>query len=576
MTRARSIFSLAAIALVTLGAGVPLMAQAAPSEGEEFIVEYQGTLTTTMSYSGLGDAGGEYGPHVETDQDDAYPGSVQCVGERCTLGYARDVYSPEVVLVGGEAEVAVPGDLGVCTDTFTYDPQPAVTIQATATAETLTYSVVQDFGGTFVDCSDGTRRETVNYRYEFSGTYVAGETCALLGAPCPDFGEDFPVEDAGAPLEPSAFAESPFGTTVGYGNDVSRLAESPGDAAAPSVLSGLPSMVVAAYTPGRTVIAALLAAAATAVVGLSLLGSQSIAAGGQQIAGKFPWLKAVGKRLRRVTGTVDAAARAAVSGPPVKVWLVVAATYVVGVLLSALVDPGAGPNAGTARLLASLLTVFLLQSVLGWAVIRAILGRGGRPVEFRPTINPGLLLLVVAGAVFSRVLGFEPGVIFGALLGLAFGATLQGARQAKVVLVGSGFLVALSFVSWVTYSIGAAAGWQASGFGVFALETLSGLTVAGASGLAVALLPHKAFDGKIIWDWRKLVWAAVYAGGAFYALVVLGAIPIDPSAISAPLLGWLVLYLVYGAVSLALWLIARRAARPPAAPAETRAPSAAV
>ena len=570
MTRARFTFPLTAIGLVVLSVGFPLSALAAQADDEEYLVEYQGTLTTTTSYSGLS-LGGEYGPHVETEQDTAYPASVSCIGAVCTLGYARDVYSPEVILVDGRADFTVPGDLGTCDDSLAYDPQPTVTIQAVATASTLTYSVFEDFGGTYVTCSDGTEMETVDYLTEFSGTYVAGETCALVGTPCPQ-SEDF-VEEPGVPVPSTTFVEQPFETTVGFGNDVSKVAQNPADAAAPSVLSGLPSIVVAVYTPGRAVVAALLALGATAIVGLTLLGNQAISAGGSQLAGKFPWVKAVGKRLRRVTETVDAAARAAVSGPPVKVWIVIAATYVVAVLLAALVDPGAGFNAGTVRLLASLLVVFLLQSVLGWIVIRAVLGRGGKPVEFRPTINPGLLLLVVAGAIFSRLLGFEPGIIFGALLGLAFGATLQGARQAKVVLVGSGFLVALSFVSWTTYSIGVAFGWQATGPGVFALETLAGLTVAGASGLAIALLPHKAFDGKVIWDWRKPVWAIAYAAGAFYALVVLGAIPVDPSTVSAPLLGWLVLYLVYGAVSLVLWLIARRAARPPVAPAEAPASS---
>jgi hypothetical protein len=210
----------------------------------------------------------------------------------------------------------------------------------------------------------------------------------------------------------------------------------------------------------------------------------------------------------------------------------------------------------------SLLAIFAIQSVGGWAVIRAVVGRGGVPVTFRPNINPGILLVLVLAVVLSRLLGFEPGVVYGAFLGLTFGATLQGARQARVLVSGTIYVVALSFLSWILYTVGVLFQWQNAGpGGAFAVETLSGLVVAGASGLAIALLPHKSLDGGTIWAWNKLIWAVLYGVAAFYALVVLGILPYDGETISAPLLGWLALYGVYGLAGLGVWLVTRSQAR---------------
>jgi hypothetical protein len=343
---------------------------------------------------------------------------------------------------------------------------------------------------------------------------------------------------------------------------VSQLAADPSNPAAPSVLSALPDALSSGiFDPVYIVIAAALAAIVAAVTAFSALAFSGAGSTADRIAGSIPWMKALGKRVRivgdRLRSLTDVTDKA-----PVGAWLAIVGAFVLAAIISGFLDPGFGGNAGSLRMVLSLLTIFAVQSVGGWAVIRAVVGSGGEPVTFRPSVNPGMLVVLVLAVVLSRLLGFEPGVVYGAFLGLTFGATLQGARQARVLVTGTIYVVALSFLSWVLYTVGVVFQWQDAGVGgAFALETLSGLVVAGASGLAIALLPLKSLDGGTIWAWNKVIWAVLYGVAAFYALVVLGILPYSGDAVSAPLMGWLALYAVYGLAGLVVWLVTRRQAR---------------
>ena len=545
-------------ATIALGTAAPALA--APAADEPTVLTYTGTEKWTSA-----DSSGEEEVTL----------TLTCTGDTCV---ATGLDAPDITLnlANGQAEATLPDSGDPCAyGSYKFGFQLRIWLtEDTMKAIYGTYWSIN--GGNSVYCPTDDPNIT-----EFK-TYTGWSAVLLAdldeGDPC-DVSPDVCVEELGdaiiATPARSSDRTAPFHAVGGLDvGTASELARQPADPAAPSSLAGLPAIQSTSFHPIRLFAAGVFALLATGILTLSMLASTAITQSGGSVIGQLPWVKAIGKPLRRARDGIAGAAAAATAKGLWVTWLAIAATYVVAILLSALIDPGAG-SAGTGRMLLSLLLVFAIQSVIGWAVIRAILGRGGESVEFSPHLNPGMLLVIVAAVVVGRLLDFEPGIVYGALLGLTFGATLRGTRQAKVILVGTLVVVSLSVLSWVIYSIGVALGLGEAGFGgVLVLETLSALVIAGASGLAVALLPHKALDGKVVWDWNRIIWILVYAGGAFYALVVLGLLPLDIASVSAPFLGWVALYAGYGLITLVVWLLARRAAKPvppPAAASEAAA-----
>ena len=322
----------------------------------------------------------------------------------------------------------------------------------------------------------------------------------------------------------------------GSGASVSTLAT--GEPDAPSVLSA----TVAVQDAGLSVGHALLAAAVTIILLLivgypSHLLSSTLgdAKNYDRLFGRpIAWWKKVAGRVRR---------------PKLTGWAPIAVGMMAATIIAGFVDPGFGFNLGSLRMLASVAIAFAVQNLLGWWLTRRAL-RITDP-ELKPGIRfrfgslPILLLAVVA----SRLVGFEPGMVFGLLVGLSFGAQLAKARQARVVLVGSGYAFGLAIVGWLGYSMVAGAAGSATGWWTtFASETLSGI-----AALPIALLPMAFADGGALFAWKKRVWALCYGIGLFAFLVILLPLPFSWGEVAAPLAAWVGLYVAYAVLAIGVW-----------------------
>ncbi|MEO7122771.1 MAG: hypothetical protein ABI400_06565 [Lacisediminihabitans sp.] len=234
-------------------------------------------------------------------------------------------------------------------------------------------------------------------------------------------------------------------------------------------------------------------------------------------------------------------------------WVRVAAGMLIATVIAGFIDPGFGFNPGSARLLASVAIAFVLQNLLGWWLIRRMLRRSDPELKSNVEFKAGSLVILAIAVVVSRIVGFEPGMVFGLMVGLSFGATLAKAKQARVTMIGLGYAFGLALIGWVGYSLLTTA--QASGFWpVFLSETLSGLAVSGIASLPIALLPLAVFDGAALLAWKKWVWAVLYGIGLFAFLLILMPLPFSWGAVSTPLTTWIALYLAYALVAVGVWV----------------------
>ena len=209
----------------------------------------------------------------------------------------------------------------------------------------------------------------------------------------------------------------------------------------------------------------------------------------------------------------------------------------------------------SARLLVTAFWAFVLLNLAGWTFVRLILRR------LQPDANPyirfrwGSLVVVALAVLIARLLQFEPGIIFGLVAGLAFAITLAASRDAQVILLGSGFALAIALIGWVGYSLLAPVADANPGqlWAVFFSEFFSGITVEGISALPLALLPLFALDGAALFKWKKWVWAVGYVVGLAAFMLVLLTIPAAWGEVPGDFLRWILLYVVFAVVAVAIW-----------------------
>lgn len=227
--------------------------------------------------------------------------------------------------------------------------------------------------------------------------------------------------------------------------------------------------------------------------------------------------------------------------------------FALAAILGAFVDPDFGFNLMSARLVVTLFLSFLLFNLAAWTIVRRV------AVRLQPESDPylrfrwGSLLLVIVAVLVARLLGLEPGVIFGLVAGIAYATTLQAAKSAAVTIVGSAFGLALAIVAWVGYSLLAPVPIDNFAY-VFLVEFLAGVTVKGVSTLPLSLLPLGNLEGAKLFGWKKAVWGASYVVGLAAFMLVLATIPKAWGEVP-DFLRWIWIFGAYALVAVVVWAI---------------------
>jgi len=112
-------------------------------------------------------------------------------------------------------------------------------------------------------------------------------------------------------------------------------------------------------------------------------------------------------------------------------------------------------------------------------------------------------------------------------------------------------------VGWVGYSLigPGAAGSPGNAVAGFVAEFFSGVTIEGISALPLALLPLLALDGATLFAWKKWAWALSYIVGSAAFMLVLLTIPDAWGAIDGDFVKWAILFVSFGVLATAVWVI---------------------
>jgi len=520
------------LALLGFGAGAaaaddptPSTSQGSSSTIGAAIIQYEGTGTVTDTSSG---------------SVNNYPvtWTVNCASSRCTImGSLTDTSTGQSFpltggipqqFVGGSGTYSYPQSGDLCAGNFLV----AYTITIVAVGNRMTSSFDLPGAGAEITCSDGSTAQYYPTHVEIVTTVTSGDTCYIFGT-CPTV----------APVPISAGGGGPV---VG-GPTRARVDISGTTFSSPSTLSTLPTLA-SALTAGNVVWAAAVTTVLVILVALPAhLINVSIEQGSEKA---LEWW-----RRRRPTKTVVAPAETASKSGRFAGWPVAAAGLLAASVISSFVSPAIGVNASSLRVFLSILVSFVLDAAVGWFLIIWLIRRSAPTVTAAFRFIPATLVIVVLAVIFTRVTGFQPGIVFGLVAGVVFGAALATADRARVALVPLGYSFVVAMLAWIGYSIiQTSLSTTPSALLLFAQETLSAIAIAGIAALPIALLPLRGLAGHAVFQWKRSVWGLTYAIGLFGFFFVLMPKPFSWKGISLSLWIWITLFAVYILLGLILWV----------------------
>jgi hypothetical protein len=231
-------------------------------------------------------------------------------------------------------------------------------------------------------------------------------------------------------------------------------------------------------------------------------------------------------------------------------WPGVAVFTLLAALLYGFLDPGFGFDLGSlATFFGMLFGIVLVSAAFAVPIVAAHRRHGDHPSL---EVVPISLAVGVACVLLSRLTSFQPGYLYGVVIGLAFARELSGPEEGRATAIGAGLMLAVAFVSWL--SLGSLPDSDVFGL-VVARTALAALMVAGLEGVVFGLLPMRFLPGEPLYRWNRVLWAGLLMVGAFAFFHIL----INPASgylsdtSRTPLFTVVALLLGFSLVSVAFW-----------------------
>jgi hypothetical protein len=219
-------------------------------------------------------------------------------------------------------------------------------------------------------------------------------------------------------------------------------------------------------------------------------------------------------------------------------------------------DPKFGLNVNSLVLVVAFTAALVLMSA-GFSIPASVAIHRRTGEWGKLNFLPGSLVIAIVLVVLSRLLDFQPGYFYGAMAGIAFASALTKDVQGRVTAANWLCALVISAAAWfATVPVSEAASRPHAGPGWIGLEAcLTLIFLWGIESVAVAMLPMRFLDGRKVIEWNRVVWSILMFLGVFAAVHIL----LSPNSgyvghtTGQVTIGVLVLFAVFGAISVGLW-----------------------
>jgi len=251
-------------------------------------------------------------------------------------------------------------------------------------------------------------------------------------------------------------------------------------------------------------------------------------------------------------------------------WIWAFPVLAVAAIIMGFADPAFGMNAMSVRFVIVAFVTLLVVNYIGTFLVWAVLRR--RESFAIPAIRVHFLYLVVIAVTvaLSRFMGFNPALVFGAVITIEATRVATNIADAKTEARSIGRLefaiiivtILIGLLAWLGYSTVAPmlAGLQNPGGGVIGVsiqETLAALTIEALTTLPILLLPLRFMPGALVFQWNKIVWALSYGLAMTLFVFILIPMPTSWGTVGMSLLAWISALVGYGVFAVLFWLAFR-------------------
>ncbi len=228
-----------------------------------------------------------------------------------------------------------------------------------------------------------------------------------------------------------------------------------------------------------------------------------------------------------------------------------AGVLLVGAFLSSFNDPGFGLKS------ASVLTYVAMVLALGVGIfgpavttgVYHLRRHGSAPRQLKAV--PGGLAVALLFVIFSRLVGFEPGYVYGVVCGIFFTRELTSNEKGRVAALGILTVITVSVTAWFVWWPLHAAALKPGAFPLLVLldDFLAAVFVSGLVGTFIGMMPIKGLPGFSIKAWSRRAWIGGFALTTFGIVQIL----LQPGIAGhphRPLIVSIILFVAFGAGSI--------------------------
>ena len=199
-----------------------------------------------------------------------------------------------------------------------------------------------------------------------------------------------------------------------------------------------------------------------------------------------------------------------------------AVVLILGAILGGLLNPHFGLNRSSGEGILATLISFSIGAVLSWYVAQRFRRYHQYPtLSYLQALPLGLVIAIICVAV-SRLSHFEPGYLYGVVVGLSFAGSLKDNHNAHLTAISVGSTLVIALAAWFVWiPVNHLAQTHGTNALVVVLDDVLGsIFVGGLVGSVISLIPIDFLPGKIIAKWHRGAWAAIFFVATFLLIEV--------------------------------------------------------
>jgi uncharacterized membrane protein (UPF0136 family) len=235
---------------------------------------------------------------------------------------------------------------------------------------------------------------------------------------------------------------------------------------------------------------------------------------------------------------------------------------VLSALLYGFLSPEFGPSIESASSLVGILAGLAII-IAAFEIPLALFYRRRLQDPGRLAVQPLTIFVGIACVVISRIADFQPGYLYGLVVGYVFAKELPMREEGRANALTAIWMLSIALLAFFALPVVESTFAAVPLVQIALAAGLATIFIGGLEGLLFELVPLRFLRGETVFAWHRGLWAVLFLVAAFTFVHILltPATGYLGSTRTSPLLAAVILFVSFGVFSVAFWAYFRY--RPP-------------